>query len=140
MTTTTTTQLEPTFVEVTLDGVPERFKLTPLDRNDYRKLRQWAGTQIVGMAVASIREGMDKKTTDLILHTAFRQALDASFGVGETFRELISTHDGSCVAVFLSLRHNHPNVTQDQVNRLLENPGAMLKIATALATLTDGQK
>lgn len=120
-------------ITVTLGGV--EYRVSPLRQRDYAELEQWLQDRIIAPVqrhTASL--GLEERTK--LLDAAFQRAALVTLTSPEAARFLGSL-EGAFYLCWLSLRHNHPQLTLDAVRELLAAEEALAAVQQAVERFSE---
>ena len=120
-------------IEVKLGG--DTYRLSPLTHGDLAELEEWAQGRIIGVARRAA-DGLSAEDRRALLGDAAKYAASIDMSSPEAAK-LLATAEGSCRMVWLSLRHNHHDLTLEQVKDLLSDPASMDGIMAAVDVVND---
>lgn len=95
----------------------KRYSLSPLTLNDFGELDVWLAEYVVAKTVRIYRESPASVGEDAV-KAAYKIAETVSFASG-TGAVLLDTPDGVKQLLWLSLRVKHPNITIEDVGKLV---------------------
>lgn len=113
---------------VKLDG--KDYLMSPLTDGDFEQLNNWLRSGVIQMARQSMTPDMTSEEREETLAVAMREARKMSY-LSEAGRAALASVDGTAQLVWLGLRHNHPNLTADEVRSLVfggDDSLAVLKV------------
>ncbi len=114
--------------EFQLDG--QTYKMRPLTLTDLGDFESWARRSIVTMAMGAGRELQGRDRRDLV-NAAVRAASVITYDSPEAQGMMQGIH-GAGQLLYLSLRHNHPDITHEQVISKLTCVRQFQELATQL--------
>lgn len=103
---------------VTLAG--KKYRLTPLKQRDWGEFERWLKDTYLELAKRNVR-GMEDKDRDCLLKHAFDRAALITFQSFEAL-EAMESFDGAVKLVWLSLRTEHVDLTEEDVATILLDP------------------
>lgn len=109
----------PTTVE--LGG--KNYRLTPLRDRDWGEFEKWLQDRHYAAARRNLQGLNAEAQRDLMRH-AHDRATAIVFTDNESAK-MMGTYEGACFITYLSLRHEHPEITEDEVADLLFDPEAL---------------
>lgn len=99
------------------------FQASPLSDKDLTELDNWVRADFIRTARKSLTPDMSTAEREETLSVAMRIAQTLCAFRGSGARQLASV-DGMIRLVWQSVKHNHPNVTEDELRALLLTPEA----------------
>lgn len=113
---TATSLASPTIV--TLAG--KKYRLTPLKQRDWGEFERWLKDTYLELAKRNVH-GMEDKDRDCLLRHAYDRAAVITFQSSEAI-EAMESFDGAVKLVWLSLRTEHSDLTEEDVAKMLLDP------------------
>lgn len=113
---------------VTLAG--KKYRLTPLKQREWGEFERWLKDSYLELAKRNVR-GMEGEDRDLLLKHAFDRAALITFQSSEAINAM-ETFDGAVKLVWLSLRAEHPDLTEENVATLLLDPKTLEQVMERL--------
>ena len=97
-----------------------KWRLTPLDDADMDELTEWCQSEIINMAERSLSPRATKAQRDERLSIAIREAAGITW-MSSQGAKMLTTLNGICQMVLVSIRKNHPEVTLDELKVVMRN-------------------
>ncbi len=129
---TPTTEANATPTEITLNG--ESYTMSPLGISDLAMLEREMKNSAIELAKEAVNR-MSPALANGVLSDAVARASRLSIN-GADGQQYMSSMEGMTRMVWLSLKHNHPQITLKQVVGLLDQPGAMDVAMEAFDTIS----
>lgn len=101
--------------------VERTFNATPLDDVKISELDNWVQARYIATARASLSDSATTKEREETLNIAMRTAVELSAFSGLGAR-MLSTADGMARLVLAMISEKHPNVTFEQLRKLMFSP------------------
>lgn len=115
---TTTAEATAAFVKVTLDGTT--YRVSPLRDKDFGAFERWVQQRFLDVTKQNL-EGLTEDQATRQLDRAFERAGSITF-VSPEASALMASVEGAVFLFWLSVRQEHPDVTESQLTALLTNP------------------
>ncbi len=106
------------------------YRLTPLKQRDWGEFEQWLQDQHIALAKRNLNGLGDNERSTLLTH-AYNRAAEITFQSPEAIKAMKS-FDGAVKLTWLSLRTEHPTLTEEAVGVLLLDPVTLESIMDQL--------
>jgi hypothetical protein len=113
--------------------------LSPLSDRDIEELNYWLQDQMIQMAVRNMAPELPQRTRDELMDAAMRQAAHLSWMSGEGSKQMRSLSGVARVA-WQGLRRRHPELTHDDVKKLIMDPKTVEYVTTVFRKLNGRKK
>lgn len=101
----------------------KKYQLTPLKDADWGAFEKWLQDRQFDVAKRNL-EGLPLEAQKDLLRYAHDRATAIGFADPESIKAM-NSYEGACFITYLSLRHKHPDITEDEVAELLFSPEAL---------------
>ena len=118
---TTTAEATAAFVRVTLGGTT--YRVSPLQDKDFGVFERWVQQRFLDVVKQNL-EGLTEDQATRQLDRAFERAGSITF-ISPEASALMASVEGAVFLFWLSVRHEHPDVTESQLTKLLTDPANM---------------
>ena len=120
-------------MEIELGG--EKYLLSPFRDKDFGEFTRWVKGRIVQLAKDSLDGLPDNERKFLLVH-AFEKANLIEINSPDAIRAM-ATLDGAAKLLYLGLRRNHPELTEQKVLEILTEPQSLAKAMDNVDTLME---
>lgn len=114
----TTAEATAAPADISLAG--ETYRMSPLTDQDLGEIDRWLQSRVLDIARASITSAMTETERRDTMDAAMRHASSISMSTPEGVR-VMNSLDGTAMLIWLGLRHNHPDLTRQQVREKLND-------------------
>ena len=128
---TTTAQLTAAPLEFTVGE--KTYRMSPFSDKDFGILELWMQDKYIALAKRSL-DGLPIEVQKDLLRHAYDKASHLTVTSKEG-SEVLSSLEGGIQLALISLRHNHPNITYEEVMNLMQNPHTALALQERIAEL-----
>ena len=118
---TTTAEATAAFGRITLGGT--KYRVSPLQDKDFGAFERWVQQRFLEVTKQNL-EGLTEDQATRQLDRAFERAGLITF-VSPEASALMASVEGAVFLFWLSVRHEHPDVTESQLTKLLTDPANM---------------
>ncbi len=129
-----TSTAQATAAPIMRNFLGKEYTLTPLKDKDYGEFENFIQDRVMDVARRNVAGLSEKDRKELLAH-AFDKASSLTLSSPDALRHMESV-PGVTKLLFLSLRHAHPEITEDEVGALITDPSVLESAMQALEVFT----
>lgn len=101
----------------------KEYRITPLRDRDFGEFETWVQDRAIAIAIRNSKE-LDEADRQSLIQHAYDKAANITISSPESTRFMASI-EGASKLLWLSLHHEHPDLTEDEVLTLLCDPDTL---------------